>query len=207
MPPEAHEKEPAGTLLTLAAVGNRRDLGAIRDAEALADAKLVEAASAGDQRAFAGLVDRYGQPILSLCLASTLDREEARDLVQEIFLLAWRNLPGFRGGSSFSTWLFAQARNACIDASRRRAARPSLADRDEARVGLQEGASGGDQATLEAIFVAAARLSAPLREAFLLRDLQGLSYEEIAALQAVPIGTVRSRIASARQTIANEVGG
>jgi len=181
------------------------ELRSLRQSEAEIDAQLVADALGGNEAAFARLVDRYGQPILSLCIASTLEREEARDLAQEIFLLAWRNLGRFRGESAFSTWLFALARNACVDASRRRAARPSLAAADEASLpGTEIGLRSGDP-TVMAIFAVAAKLPQAQREALLLRDLQGLSYDEIAALQRVPTGTVRSRIAAARQAIANEV--
>lgn len=181
------------------------DLRALRKTEAEVDAQLVGVALGGDESAFARLIERYGQPILSLCIASTLDREEARDLAQEIFLLAWRQLGQFRRESAFSTWLFALARNACVDASRRRAARPSLAPiHDDALLAPEIGGGSGDP-TVVAIFAVAAKLPEAQREALLLRDLQGLNYDEIAALQQVPIGTVRSRIAAARQAIADEV--
>jgi RNA polymerase sigma-70 factor (ECF subfamily) len=185
-------------------MGDDNDLRALRQTEAEMDAQLVADVLGGDESAFARLIERYGQPILSLCVSSTLDREEARDLAQEIFLLAWRNLSGFRRESAFSTWLFALARNACVDASRRRAARPTLAPVEVDAAQAPDLSSSGDP-TVVAIFAVAARLPEPQREALLLRDLQGLSYDEIAALQQVPIGTVRSRIAAARQAIANEV--
>ena len=186
-------------------MGDDTDLRALRTTEAEIDAQLVADVLGGDDSAFARLIERYGQPILSLCVASTLDREEARDLAQEIFLLAWRNLCGFRRESAFSTWLFALARNACVDASRRRAARPTLAPAENHLAATPELSGRDDDPTLVAIFAVAARLPEPQREALLLRDLQGLSYDEIAALQQVPIGTVRSRIATARHAIANEV--
>lgn len=203
--PEAPPRHASPTgLPTLPAVDRRPDVAARRRAEALADSELVSAAQAGDQLAFATLVERYGQPILSVCYTSTLDREDARDLVQEVFLTAWRKLSGFRGDAAFSTWLFALTRNACVDASRRRAARPQAAA-DHDPPGLEESIPPGERATVAAIFAAAARLSQPLREAFLLRDLQGLSYDEIATIQQVPVGTVRSRIASARNTVSQEI--
>jgi RNA polymerase sigma-70 factor (ECF subfamily) len=149
------------------------------------------------------LVERYGQPLLSLCYASTLNPADAEELAQEVFLAAWRSLSGFRGEASFSTWLFALARNACIDRVRRAAVRPQLVA-DQAEAGA-EPLAGAAQATAAAIFSAAARLSVPLRQALLLRDVQGLSYEEIARLQAVPVGTVRSRIAAARAAVVRAV--
>jgi RNA polymerase sigma-70 factor (ECF subfamily) len=186
-------------------MGEQTDVQSLREIEADADSLLVAEALAGDEQAFSALMERYGQPILSLCLASTLDREEARDLAQEVFLLAWRHLPRFRGESAFSTWLFALARNTCVDAARRRAARPALAHRDSVAFPGQQLSAAGADPTIAAIFSAASRLPDVQREACLLRDLQGLRYDEISALQGVPVGTVRSRIAAARRTIANEV--
>ena len=167
--------------------------------------ELAVRAGRGDERAFAGLVERFGQPVLSICYASTLNRGDAEDLAQDVFLAAWRALPRFRGESAFSTWLFALTRNRCIDKARRRAVRPQLSDApisaDEAWVAPDP----STQETVGAIMDVAARLPLPLRQALLLRDLQGLTYEEIAELQDVPVGTVRSRIASARSTVANQV--
>jgi RNA polymerase sigma-70 factor (ECF subfamily) len=165
---------------------------------------LVGRAAGGDEGAFAVLVGRYGRPVLSLCYASTLSRVEAEDLAQEVFLAAWRNLPRFRAEAAFSTWLFALARNACVDRTRRLAARPQPAGGVE--VGsVVEGADQVDRVMTVAIFVAASRLSLPLRQALLMRDVQGLSYREIALVQGVPVGTVRSRIAAARASIASEL--
>lgn len=173
----------------------------LRAAEAGRDRALVARALAGDEQAFAALVERYGQPILSLCFASTLDAAEAEDLSQEIFVSAWRNLGRFRGESSFSTWLFALARNACIDRSRRSRRRPLVGPPEHASelAALEPSAGAIDAAE---VFAAARTLSLPLRQAVLLRDLQGLSYEEIAVLEDIPVGTVRSRIAAARAALA-----
>jgi len=175
-----------------------------RAAEAEADRLLLVQARQGDEEAFGSLVARYGQPVLSLCYASTLDAAEAEDLSQEIFVSVWRNLNRFRGESAFSTWLFALARNACIDRARRSRSRPQLALPDDL-ADARATSDSAETATLDAIFVEARALSVPLRQALFLRDLQGLSYEEIATLQDIPIGTVRSRIAAARETIAKAV--
>ena len=156
------------------------------------DPQLVARAQAGDEHAFAELVDRYGGAVISLCYASTLNAAESEDLAQDVFVAAWRGLPRFRGASTFSTWLFALARNACVDQARRRAVRPRLAEE-------------APRETARAILSAAAELSLPLRQALLLRDLQGLSYEEIARAQGVPVGTVRSRLSAARAAVVKRV--
>lgn len=166
---------------------------------------LAERAGRGDERAFAALADRFGQPVLSICFASTLNRSDAEDLAQEVFLAAWTALPRFRGESAFSTWLFALTRNRCIDKARRRAARPQLSGGPVSANEAWVAPDPTSQETARAIMAVAATLPLPLRQALLLRDIQGLTYDEIAELQDVPIGTVRSRIASARGTIADEV--
>lgn len=162
-------------------------------------------AQRGDGDAFGTLVRRYGQPVLALCYSSALNPFDAEDLAQEIFVAAWRGLRGFRGQSSFSTWLFALARNRCIDWSRRSLVRPqtTILDPDSAETSYE--VDPASARTTAAIFTAAAELSLPLRQALLLRDVQGLSYEEIATLQDAPVGTVRSRIAAARSAVAKAV--
>jgi RNA polymerase sigma-70 factor, ECF subfamily len=169
------------------------------------EAAIVERARRGDHAAFAVLVDRYGQMVLSLAFASTQSRTEAEDLAQEAFLVAWRSLPRFRGEAAFSTWLYGLARSRCADHARRAAVRPKLARRapDTAEPAAADPSGRG---TAHAILQAAAALPEAHRQAVLLRDIQGLAYEEIAELQGVPIGTVRSRIASARSRIAAQVG-
>jgi RNA polymerase sigma-70 factor, ECF subfamily len=161
---------------------------------------LVRRARARDETAFALLAERYAPPILSLCFASTLDREAAEELCQDVLIRAWRGLVTFRADAAFSTWLFAIARNACTDGARRRRARPRTERLEE-----RAGAAAAETPSARPVFVAAARLSLPLRAALLMREIQGLSYEEIADLQDVPIGTVRSRIAAARSAVAEEL--
>lgn len=169
------------------------------------EAALVARARAGDERAFAGLVDRYGDMIIGLAFASTLNSTDAEDLAQDVFISACRGLGRFRGDSAFSTWLISVARNCCVDRARRASVRPSVAAfHDTTRAGSD--AAHDRTETAGAIMSAAATLSLPLRQAVLLRDVQGFSYDEIAELQGVPVGTVRSRIASARRTIVAAIG-
>jgi RNA polymerase sigma-70 factor (ECF subfamily) len=163
--------------------------------------RLVAAAGDGDVDAFAQLVERYGPPVHALCAASTLDHGEAEDLVQDVFTAAWRGLPRFRGSAAFSTWLFAIARNACVDRSRRRRARPAAVPLEAA----EPLATDGPDPRRADVLAAAARLPLPLRRAVLLRDLHGFAYEEIALLEGIPLGTVRSRIADGRRRLAGEL--
>ena len=163
--------------------------------------RLVADARGGDVHAFAQLVERYGPPVHALCLASTLDHAEAEDLVQEVFTAAWCGLARFRGSAAFSTWLFAIARNACVDRSRRRRARPAAVPLEAA----ESLTTAEPDARRADVVAAAARLSLPLRRAVLLRDLHGLAYEEIAELEGIPLGTVRSRIADGRARLARKL--
>lgn len=174
-----------------------------RRRQALSDeARLVSRAASGDAAAFTVLVDHYGNAVIGICLASTGRRCDAEELAQDVFLSAWRALPRFRAQSSFATWLFALSRNACIDHARRAASRPRPAH-DDALAELASPTSDPHaRITALAALAACATLSKPKREALILRDLYGLAYEEIADIQGVPIGTVRSRIADARKKIA-----
>lgn len=165
---------------------------------------LVERARRGDEAAFRWLVEKYGGMVLSLAYASTLNRADAEEVAQETFLSAWRGLARFRGDAAFSTWLYELARSRCADRARRTAARPSLVEAQDGHA--DRGAEPTHHKTVQAIFEAAARLPLAQRQAVLMRDIQGLSYEEIAALQDVPVGTVRSRIANGRAAIADDVG-
>ena len=177
---------------------------ALRGAEN--DAALVARARQGDDAAFAVLVARYGAMVMSLTYASTLNESDAEDVAQEAFLAAWRGLPGFRGDASFSTWLYGLARSRCVDRARRAAVRPALAQ-NPASADVEAGHGASDaRATATAILAAAATLPLPQRQAVLMRDVQGLSYDEIATLQDVRVGTVRSRIAVGRWLIAQRVG-
>ena len=171
-----------------------------------ADAALVAAAVAGDRQAFAALVERHQARILALLERLTGCREQARDLAQETFVSAYRKLATFAHRSAFSTWLHRIACNHAAAATRRHRPAVSLdAPPAVGRPAIAPVANVADvSARLEqedlARHVAAAmqRLDARYREVVVLSDMQGASYEEIAATLDIPLGTVRSRLHRAR---------
>ena len=181
------------------------DMG-IATATALSDADLVDASRRGEHAAFGRLVERYQTLVCAVSFTATGDRALSEDVAQETFLVAWRGLAQFRGDAAFSTWLYGLARSRCADRARRAAVRPRLARHGEADPVDAAAVDPERRGTALAILAAAAGLSLAQRQAVLMRDVQGLSYEEIAVLQGVPVGTVRSRIAAARRSIADEVG-
>ena len=175
----------------------------------MTDQELAARAKAGDQGAFEQLVLDNQNKVYSLALRVTGDREEAAVLAQEAFLKAWQALPSFQGESSFSTWIHRLTANLCIDHLRRRARRqgveggPSL---DDEEAGWPEPADweGDPQRQLERIELSEAlerglaALPDYFRQPLVLRELSGLSYQEIGAALGLDLGTVKSRIARAR---------
>ena len=177
------------------------------------DVDLVARHRAGDGRAFDEVYQRYAGMVYSLALRLSANAQEAEDLTQEVFLRVYRHLGGFRGGSSLKTWVYRVALNQC----RSRFARakpptqglfeegvegvPQIAD--PAR-GPEEDALSSD--TARRVAGALAHLPIAFREAVVLRDLEGLAYEEIAAATGVRVGTVRSRIARGREQLRQLLG-
>ncbi len=170
------------------------------------DRALVEAAAAGNREAFDELVRRHQAAMIMLARVLTSGRGDAEDLAQDVFVRAWRSLHGFRGESTFRTWLHRVAINV-IRTSQTRQGRLMRVfaprDRDEVP---RDPASGEEPldttlARRQAIERALATLPEELRVAVTLRDMQGLDYKEIAAALGVPIGTVESRIFRARQRL------
>lgn len=177
---------------------------------------LVNRARQGDQDAFAQLVQANQNIIYSLALRMSGHPEDAADLTQDAFLRAWRSLPSFQGDSSFSTWLYRLATNICIDflrhEKRRKTAMPvsSLDEDDENCAPAQVPDHRFNPETeaqrkelRAAVGQAILQLSDEHREILVLRELDGLSYGEIAALLDLEEGTVKSRIARARVSLRN----
>ena len=178
----------------------------------MTEQELVQAAQQGDQGAFSQLVEQNQGKIYSLCYRMTGNSEDAADLTQEAFLNAWRGLSKFGGQSSFSTWLYRLASNACIDFLRREKRRSALSmtleskDEDDHQADLPDERWSPERElerkeSRQALQAGLATLSPEHREVLLLRETEGLSYQEIARSLGLEDGTVKSRIARARMSL------
>lgn len=155
---------------------------------------LLDAALEGDDRALTALVQRTQPAVWRLCSALGSAGEEA-DLVQETYLRALRSLPSFRGDAPVHTWFLSIARHVCADHVRRRQRQRRLVDR------LGRRAAEGDHAPPDSIDDLLAALGPDRREAFVLTQFVGLSYDEAAAVLGCPVGTIRSRVSRAREDL------
>ncbi len=171
------------------------------------DEALVARARTGDRDAFVVLVERYRRLVLSLSRQMLGPSADAEDLAQETFLRAYRHLDGFRGQASFKTWLVRIAVNLCGHARRRVGREVSLATEVDGpavpRARAEDGPEGIllDHEAVANVRRALAELPLHYRSVVVLRDLQGLSYREIAEALAIPPGTVMSRLAKARERL------
>jgi RNA polymerase sigma-70 factor, ECF subfamily len=157
--------------------------------------RLALGAREGDENALDRLVEGSYEQVWRLC-SKLVDEQCADDLAQDVFLRAVRALPTFRGESSARTWLFTIARNACMDELR---ARVRLRQRDELLAArLSRGEVTADAGQEFVVTDMLARLTPERKEAFVLTQLLGLSYDEAANVCGCPIGTIRSRVARAR---------
>lgn len=174
------------------------------------DRELVERARAGERSAFDQLVARYQRRLLRLVWRLLRDQAEAEDVVQETFLKAYRALPRFRGDAAFYTWLYRIALNGARNAIVRRRLRgapaplPSQLPAPAPEIGTPEAMLLSKQ-VMQTIDAAMEALPLELRTAIVLREIEGLSYEEIAQIMECPLGTVRSRIFRAREAIARRL--
>lgn len=181
------------------------------------DQQLVVKVQEGDKRAFDLLVLKYQHKVHAIVGRFVRDTDEVADVVQEAFIKAYRALPKFRGESQFYTWLYRIAVNTAKNYLVSRSRRPpgSDVDIDDAEyysgseylkdLGTPENQLFRDE--LESVIVKSiAELPEDLRTAVTLREYEGLSYEEIAEIMECPVGTVRSRIFRARESIDAVVG-
>ncbi len=176
------------------------------------DLELVRRAQRGERGAFDLLVLRYQHKVVKLVARLLRDRTEAEDVAQEAFVKAYRALGSFRGDSAFYTWLYRIAVNTARNALASRQRRPldyeaGLSESEQSAVEARMRHTDTPEATAlsdeihQAVNRAIADLPEDLRTAIILREVEGLSYEEIAAAMDCPVGTVRSRIFRAREAI------
>ena len=181
------------------------------------DQLLVERVQRGDKKAFELLFSKYQRKLMRLVMRLVRDQAEAEDVVQEAFIKAYRALPQFRGDSAFYTWLYRiginTAKNYLVTQGRR-APTSTETDAEKAET-FDDGDYLRDINTPESLLatkqiastvnMAMEMLPEELRMAISLREIDGLSYDEIAEMMACPIGTVRSRIFRAREAIAEKL--
>jgi len=192
--------------------GVQRPTGVRRVTEKEVDNELVERVKAGDKSAFDVLVRKYEGKLVKLISRYVHDHAEAMDVAQEAFIKAYRAMPKFRGDSSFYTWLYRIGINTAKNHLVSQGRRPPDTDIDSSdaeRYGVEwrlkdhespEALASRDEVQ-EVVFDAIDSLPDDLRTAIMLRELEGLSYEEIAQAMDCPIGTVRSRIFRARESV------
>lgn len=177
--------------------------------------RLVQQARGGDVAAFEALVRAHEATVYRLALRQLGSREDAEDAAQEVFLKAYTSIRNFRGDSKLSVWLYRITCNVCTDALRRRRETVSLSQETEEGSGELElpdqrfdPAALAEQKDLRAqIGAALERLPAEARQILLLRELSGSSYEEIAGILSLDLGTVKSRIFRARKKLCTLLNG
>ena len=176
------------------------------------EATIIKQVLEGDVNAFEGLVKEYEKNVYNLALRMTGDPEDAADMAQDAFIKAYSSLSSFRGDSKFSVWLFRIVSNLCLDFLRSRKRRPTvslsvendegedmefeIADESQSPETLLE-----QKLTREAVRRGLDSLPPEQRQILLLREIQGLSYEEIAQVLELETGTVKSRIFRARKRL------
>lgn len=182
------------------------------------DGEVVVAFLSGEERAFRELVNRYQTRLLNFLYRMIGDREKAEDLVQEVFIRVYRHLHGFDRTRKFSTWIYAIAANLAKNEMRNRSRDPlgllggmrTIWQGKERPLELEDTSSRPDdlfrkRQLCTLVEEATAQLSAHHRQVFVLRDLEGKSYEEIAEIIGTKVGTVKSRLSRARQSFADVI--
>lgn len=162
---------------------------------------LLVAAQDGDRSALAAFI-RASEPEVWRLARHLVGPEAADDVTQEVFIRAWRSLPRFRAESSARTWLLSIARRTCADAVRRRQRDRRLHDR---LATAHDGGVAGDRTGGTDVAALVAQLPHDRREAFVLTQVLGLSYEDAAAIVGVPIGTIRSRVSRSREALVEAI--
>jgi RNA polymerase sigma-70 factor (ECF subfamily) len=172
------------------------------------DREVIERHRCGDDQAFDEIYQRFAEMVYNLAYRLSGSGEEASDLTQEVFLRVFRHLGSFRGGSTLKTWIFRITINHCRDRlSRWRPQTEPIEDEiGEGGLSIADPGRGPEELAVAAdegrrVSEALAHLPQPFREAVILRDIEGLAYDEIAEVLQVRVGTVRSRIARGREQL------
>ena len=175
------------------------------------DTTLVDRCRRGEDEAWRELVDRFGQKVYSVAYHFTLKREDAEELAQEIFLKIFENLNRYDGSFPLIAWIVSLSRNLCIDRYRRRKREKSFRFvSDDAVLPLLRSADDPSAEALrkertKMLFSALAEIPEDLAEILVLRDLDGLAYDEIGQALELPDGTVKSRLFRARAEVAKKI--
>ncbi len=171
--------------------------------------RLIQDVLAGDTDRFEDLVHAHERGVYNLCLRMLGNEQDAMDASQESFFRAYRALESFRGDSKFSVWLYRLTSNVCLDMLRRRPAAPSLSltDEEERELPLPDTGPSPQEALerkelRQAVRRGLTALPPEFRQVLILREINGLSYEEIGAAVGLEAGTVKSRIFRARKKLA-----
>jgi RNA polymerase sigma-70 factor (ECF subfamily) len=168
--------------------------GAVEDP----DPQLVAAARDGDLRAFEAIVRRYQADVWRLAYHLLHDESSAEDVTQEAFVRVFRFLPRYRGDSKFSTWMFSVARNCALDEVRRSQRRRRTIERAK----FESTETTHESSTRLEVRDALAELPLELREPVVWIDMFGITYQEVANVMGVPLGTIKSRVHRARELLA-----
>lgn len=171
------------------------------------DRALVRRARDGDVEAFEGLVRRHAPLVYGLSLRLLGSAEDAQDATQDAFLRAWRSLPGFRGGSTFRTWIYRIAANRCLNQLERQPRTEPLPDVD-VMTASGPGPERITQARAEIVelFRVMAMLTPEQRAVLVLRELEHCSHDEVAAILGISVGSVKSRLHRARVAVMTAMG-
>ena len=185
-------------------------------ADNIVDKEIIERVKNGDKKAYDLLVLKYQQRVINLISRFVKNYADALDVSQETFIKAYKALPNFRGESAFYTWLYRIAVNTAKNHLTVQSRKITKSDYDVAEIEQIEGnMTLTEQTTPENLLIkdelqetvlnTIENLPEDLKSAIMLREIEGLSYEEIAAVMECPVGTVRSRIFRARETIDNKI--
>lgn len=175
---------------------------------ALSDSELIYRINNGDEKAFNDLIERYQNRVYNTAFRILGNHEDARDLAQESFIKIYKNLKNFQGKSSFSTWIYRITTNLCLDELRKRKRKPEIQEENFQNIYKEEDNPESISLSRELNQLIQEKIDALAPEqkiVFTLREFQGLSYQEIAEITGLSMGTVKSRLSRARQSLREDL--